>query len=72
MKKSYAVVFVVVLSLGVLLFARGEMLVLSIISRSLTPQTLADLSNKIGPAVQVVVPEGHGPGPFPEIGRAHV
>ena len=62
-EKSYTVVLVVVLSLGVLLFARGELLVLSIMARSLTPQALEDLSAKIGPAVKVVVPEGHGIGP---------
>ncbi len=71
MKKSYTVVLVVVLSLGVLLFARGELLVLSIMARSLTPQALEDLSAKIGPAVKVVVPEGHGIGPFPVLIMLH-
>jgi dienelactone hydrolase len=71
MKKSYTVLLLIVLSLGVLLFTRGELLALSIMSRSLTPQTLDNLSDKIGHAVKVVVPEGRGVGPFPVLIMLH-
>lgn len=65
MKRKYVLLLLAGLGLGFLIFVRGEAIALSWLSRAVAPQTLADLSTQIGPAVHVVVPEGQGKGPFP-------
>lgn len=71
MKRATIFLLAAGLCLGILIFARGEVWALSWLSRSLTAQTWADLSKDIGPAVQVVVPEGRGDGPFPVLILLH-